>query len=128
MYRINKRTFQDLYSQIENEEQLKEEKKREDDAQEVYTSDCQENAIEAGLGSPSKKNENAYNSDDEQNDALMQKIHGQILGVLKCETNSFSNSDSKNIPKPQNFQNKDKEKKKPSKSQNQNQHNVVKKG
>lgn len=69
MYRFNKRTFQDLYSQIENEEQIKDEKKKEEDGQEVYTSD-QENLHETSQGTRAKI-ENAYNSDDEQNDALM---------------------------------------------------------
>ena len=77
---MNKRTLTDLCNQIESDENKNQ---KGSGVEEAGTSD-------GGVTTDGAKkiNCNAYGSDDEANDAVLQKIHGNILGVLTLNTGS----------------------------------------
>lgn len=81
-FKLNKRTLTDLCNQIESDENKNQ---KESGVEEVGTSDGGVTTDGAKMNSC-----NAYGSDDEANDAVLQKIHGNILGVLTLNTGSSS--------------------------------------
>ena len=91
-FRLKKRTLKDLYQQIETDEKIEKPRIQEKDEQEINSQDSQD----AGAGADGDYNEeqqedynyasDAYRSDDDINEQLLQQIQGKILGVLKADT------------------------------------------
>jgi len=88
-FRLKKRTLKDLYQQIETDEKIEKPRIEEKDVQEINSSDGQE-GVENGEDNIQKEDQDyasdAYRSDDDINEQLLQQIQGKILGVLKCDS------------------------------------------